>query len=44
MRFFAGLVTGFVAGCFYAIWETVEVEDGIATKIISGIKTILEVL
>lgn len=43
MRFFLGLVTGFIMGCFYALYQSVEAPDGIAVKLMEGIKTFLEV-
>lgn len=41
MKFFVGLVTGFMLGCFYALYQTVEAPDGAAVKLMQGIKLIL---
>ncbi|WP_281252224.1 hypothetical protein [Sediminibacillus massiliensis] len=43
MRFLSGLVIGFIAGTFYALYQTVEASDGLAVKIMKGIKSVLEV-
>ncbi len=44
MRFFFGMVTGFIGGVFYALYQTVEAPDGAAIELMKGIKAILEVL
>ncbi|WP_272916301.1 hypothetical protein [Virgibacillus halodenitrificans] len=44
MRFFAGLLFGFIAGCCYALYQTVEKPDGLPVKIMEGIKAITGVL
>jgi len=44
MRFFAGLIFGFISGVTYALYQTVEAPEGTTVNIMRGIKTILEVL
>lgn len=43
MRFFVGLIFGFIMGTFYALYQTVEAPDGIAVKLMEGIKTLMGV-
>lgn len=43
MRFFVGVILGFICGTFYALYQTVEAPDGIAVNIMEKIKLILEV-
>lgn len=33
-----------MVGCFYSMWELVEVDEGIVYKIIGAIKSVVEVL
>ncbi|WP_267206661.1 hypothetical protein [Salinibacillus xinjiangensis] len=44
MRFFAGLIVGFIGGCFYELYQTVENPDGAAVRIMEGIKAVLGAL
>lgn len=44
MRFFSGLIIGFILGTFYALYQTLEKPEGVAVKLMEGIKTILGVL
>jgi hypothetical protein len=44
MRFIPGFIFGFVAGAFFALYQTVEAPDGLAVKAMQGIKALLEVL
>jgi hypothetical protein len=43
MKFFIGLVFGFISGTFYALYQTVEAPDGLAVELMEKIKLILEV-
>jgi hypothetical protein len=43
MKFFAGLIFGFISGTFYALYQTVEAPDGMAVQVMEKIKLILEV-
>lgn len=43
MRFLIGLIFGFISGCFYALYQTIEAPDGMAVKFMEGLKSILEV-
>lgn len=43
MRFFIGLIFGFIAGATYALYQTVEAPDGLVVNLMEGFKTIMEV-
>lgn len=44
MKFFFGMVIGFIGGVFYALYQTIEAPNGTAIELMRGIKAILEVL
>lgn len=44
MRFFGGLIFGFIAGTFYALYQTVEASDSKLVNMMEGLKALLGVL
>ncbi|MGJ9460144.1 hypothetical protein [Oceanobacillus sp. CF4.6] len=44
MRFFVGLLFGFIAGTFYAMYQTVEAPEGKLVGLMENIKAIMGVL
>lgn len=44
MRFFIGLIVGFIGGTFYALYKTVEAPDGALVGLMETIKTIMGAL
>ncbi|WP_281349706.1 hypothetical protein [Ornithinibacillus caprae] len=43
MKFFIGLITGFIGGCFYALYQTVEAPEGKIVGLMESIKAVLGV-
>lgn len=44
MKIIGGFIFGFMSGCFYALYQTVEAPHGVAVNVMKGIKAILEVI
>ncbi|WP_255376703.1 hypothetical protein [Oceanobacillus sp. Castelsardo] len=43
MRFFAGLIFGFIAGTFYALYQSVEASESKLINIMESLKAIMGV-
>ncbi|MCR1833038.1 hypothetical protein NSA56_01335 [Oceanobacillus caeni] len=43
MRFFVGLLIGFMAGTFYALYQTIEAPEGKLVSLMQGIKALMGV-
>jgi len=43
MRFFVGLIFGFIAGTFYALYQTVEASDSKLINVMESIKALMGV-
>lgn len=44
MRFFVGLIFGFIGGVFYGLYKTVEAPEGKLVGLMESLKAILGVL